>query len=425
MALTLASPSLAPLQSRDFRLLLVGFAIGQMLMPLQFFTQILWVQQHAPRDIWLILVALIGASRGIGSLVFGLYGGALADRFDRRKLLMTTQGLLVATTLTIGALMLTGIQGPFAFALFYLLTFLAAGLQAIDAPTRLAIVPDVLGADRVAAGMALNMAAGQLAMPMALLGMGFLITSLGFGGAYAFSATGHVVAIICLALMAYQPDASQRKEVTGGYRFSHALADIREGLRYARGYPLVLWAILLLVAMMALGFPATANLGPTWITTVIGVSVANVGYVAMTWGFGAFFAAVAMARFTTFEKRGRLIAFGASLFAVSFVVFVAKPTVLNAILGNIGLGAGMTITMISTTVLIQNVVPNAVRGRIMSLLQLNMGCAQLMTVPVAAIGQWVPLTALFPVMALITLGAIVAILVFRPEIRRATVTTQA
>lgn len=421
MALSLSSPALAPLQVRDFRLLLVGFAIGQMLMPLQFFTQILWVQENAPHDIWLILVALIGASRGVGSLLFGLYGGALADRFDRRKLLITTQLLLVISTLTIGGLMLTGIKGPLGFGLFYLLTFLAAGLQAIDAPTRLAIVPDVLGPDRVSAGMALNQAAGQLAMPTALLGMGFMVTTMGYGGAYIFSAVGHLTAIVCLALMHYLPEASQHHAGYTPYRFGKALSDVREGVRYARSHSEVLWIILLLVAMMALGFPATANLGPTWITTVIGVSVANVGFVAMTWGLGAFFGAVLMARLSSFEKRGRLIAFGATLFAVSFVIFVAQPTVLFAVVGNFGLGAGMTITMVSSTVLIQHVVPNAVRGRIMSLVQLNMGFAQLMTLPVATIGQWLPLTTLFPSMALLTLAVIAAILIFKSEVRRAVI----
>ena len=134
-----------PLGNRNFRLILGGAAIGHLLMPLQFVTQILWVQAHAPKDVWLILVALIGASRGVGALTFGLYGGALADRFDRRKLLMTTQALLVVMTIGITGLMLGSEGGTVGFVLFFLLTFLSAGLQSIDMPTRLAIVPDILG----------------------------------------------------------------------------------------------------------------------------------------------------------------------------------------------------------------------------------------------------------------------------------------
>ena len=86
---------LAPLQNPNFRLLLAGFAIGQMLMPLQFITQILWVQSTAPRDVWLILVAFIATSRGLGALAFGLYGGALADRFNRQRLLLLMQFLQI------------------------------------------------------------------------------------------------------------------------------------------------------------------------------------------------------------------------------------------------------------------------------------------------------------------------------------------
>ena len=101
----LATGALAPLHNRDFRFLLAGFAIGQMLMPLQFITQILWVQSTAPGNIWLILVAFIATSRGLGGLAFGLYGGALADRFNRKHLLQLILGLQVLTTSAIAGFM--------------------------------------------------------------------------------------------------------------------------------------------------------------------------------------------------------------------------------------------------------------------------------------------------------------------------------
>jgi predicted MFS family arabinose efflux permease len=123
-----------------------------------------------------------------------------------------------------------------------------------------------------------------------------------------------------------------------------------------------------------------------------------------------------MARFSSFERRGLFVAGGALLFCISFVVFVIDPSVTNAVLGNLGLGAGMTITMVSSTILIQHIVPNEVRGRIMSILQLNMGVAQTMTMPIALLGQWLTLQALFPALAIVTLGTVVALLVLRPQI---------
>jgi MFS family permease len=404
------------LGNRDFRLLLSGFAIGQVLGPLQFLTQILWVQKNAPEDTWLILVALIGASRGVGALTFGLYGGALADRYDRRILLMATQALLVVTTLAISALMFVNVTGVAGFALFFILALFGAGLQSIDIPTRLAIVPDILGPELTPAGMSLNQVTGQLAMPVAMIGTGFIIDGLGFGGAYLLSVVGHVMVIVFLAQMAYQTEFSEHTRKVGPYGFGDAVADVREGLAYARNHSVVLGIIVLLVTMMGLGFPATANLGPTWITTVVGVEIRDLGFVVMTWGVGALIAAVTLMRFSNIERRGRLVAFGAVLFSVSFIVFVIDHSVANAVIGNLGLGAGMTITTVSSTILIQQLVPNEVRGRIMSIFQLNMGFAQLMTMPVAVLGQWLTLQVLFPILAVITLVTVLFILVINRQI---------
>jgi MFS transporter, DHA1 family, staphyloferrin A biosynthesis exporter len=404
------------LGNRDFRLLLGGTALGQMLGPLQFLTQILWVQANAPENIWLVLVAMIGASRGLGALTFGLYGGALADRYDRRVLLIVAQLLLVAITCAISALMFSGVTGVLGFAVFFFLAFLAAGLQAVDAPTRLAIVPDILGPELTPSGMSLAQVAVQLSMPVAMLATGFIIHELDFGGAYLFSVSGHLLVIFFLLLMRYE--AATPVEASSSYGFGQALNDVREGLAYARGHNTVLWIIILLVIMMSLGFPATANLGPTWINTEVGVPIKDMGYIVMNWGIGSLAAALFLTRFSKVAHRGRLIAGGAILFCVSFVIFVSDRTVTNVVLGNLGLGAGMTITSVSSTILIQQLVPNEVRGRIMSLFQLNMGFAQLMTMPVAMLAQWLTLSVLFPLLAGVTLIVVLLVIVTQRQIIR-------
>jgi MFS family permease len=227
--------------------------------------------------------------------------------------------------------------------------------------------------------------------------------------------------IVCLTLMTYERITSRAEDKNSRYGFTEGINDVRYGLSYARQHPVVLWTILLLVCMMGLGFPATANLGPTWLTTVVGVSIAQVGMVAMNWGLGALTAAVALTYFSSIERRGALIAGGAIIFSLSFIVFVSDHTVINAVVGNFGLGFGMTFTMVSSTILIQRIVPNEVRGRIMSLIQLNLGFAQLMTMPVAVLGQWLTLPVLFPVMAGLTLVAVITILITQPQVARARV----
>ena len=404
-----------PLANPNFRYLLAGNALNQMLGPLQFLTQILWVQHHAPEDIWLILVALIGASRGLGALTFGLYGGALADRFDRRKLLLVAQVLLIISTLGIGFLMLSGIGGLLGFSIFFSLALISAGLQSIDIPTRLAIVPDIVGAELAPRGIAINQLVAQIAMPAAMFATGFIIYWLGFGGAYLFSIIGNVIIIVCLVLMRHTPHEPSHN-VQGAYGFRRGLTDVKVGLNYARQQPVVLWVIILLVAMMSLGFPATANLGPTWITKFVGVPVRDVGFVVMTWGVGSLIGALILTKLSHVERRGRFIVFGAITFCSSFFIFVMDNTILNTVLGNLGLGAGMTITTVSSTILIQQLVPNEVRGRLMSIFQLNMGFAQLMTMPVAILGQWVSLPVLFPIMAIVTGVVVMTVLLTQRQI---------
>ena len=405
---------LAPLENRDFRLLFTGSAVGHTMMPLQFLTQIFWVQETAPENVWLLLVSLIGASRGVGALTFGLYGGALADRFDRRKLLMVSQALLLITTVLIAALMHFSDGEILGFALFYLLTFVSAGMFSIDAPTRMAITPDILGRDLTPAGMSLNQAAIQLSMPLAILASGFVIDEFGYSGAYFLSALGHLAVLGALVPMKYRKSTSTGP--AGTYGFGRIIRDIREGLGYARHEPVVLWTIVLMFALMGIGFPATSNLGPTWITTVVGVEIRWVGLVAMSWGIGAFASAVVMMRYASFERRGILIAAGAVTFSVAFVIFVADHSVINAVIGNLGLGVGMTMASLSSTILVQHRVPNEIRGRIMSLFQLNMGFAQLMTLPVAALAQWLTLQVLFPWMALTLLVIVLSILASQRQI---------
>ena len=118
----------APLALRDFRLLFLGLLIGQALSPFQFVAQIIWVQMSAADDVRIVLVGLIAAVRGVGMLVFGLYGGALADRFDRRKLLIITQLAALAFNVAIGCLMIFGAAEGALLLVFYVLVFLSSAL---------------------------------------------------------------------------------------------------------------------------------------------------------------------------------------------------------------------------------------------------------------------------------------------------------
>ena len=268
------SGALAPLNNPNYRLLLLGFAIGQMIMPLQFITQILWVQHFAPADIWLILVALIAACRGLGAFCFGLYGGALADRFNRKHLLIFILVLQMIGTLLIAALMMAGDGGALSFVLFFVMTFLTSGLQSIDAPTRLALLPDVVGPALTPAGMSLNQVAGQVAMPLAMMMTGFLIHQFDFGGAYLISALG--LAAASLFIFVYR-----NYFLKSGPEFESYLRTISEG-------SVVEWSgFVVLIASSCLFFNAAKrwiNSLSRYILFAASAGTFAIGMEEMSWG---------------------------------------------------------------------------------------------------------------------------------------------
>jgi predicted MFS family arabinose efflux permease len=109
---------------------------------------------------------------------------------------------------------------------------------------------------------------------------------------------------------------------------------------------------------------------------------------------------------------------GGALFCAAFLLFASGHTVPFAVAGNLGLGAGLTLAQISASALILTIVPNEMRGRVMSLLMLNMGVGQLITLPLAAIGQAVGLEVLFPFVAVTCAVTVAAIALTHPSIWR-------
>jgi MFS family permease len=384
-------------------------------LPLQITTQIFWVQEHTDPDIRIVLIGLLATIRGAGMLGFGIYGGALADRFNRRRLLLTTQPLAVAMHIGILALIITTNGETAALVPFFLLILGSSALWAIDGPTRQAMVPDIIGQRAAVQGLALNTAGAWALTPIAIIVSGFLIEGVGFTGAYTLLVVFQIAAVLVLIPLRYQRrDSANRPAAAPGLR------GIVDGIRYIRGHPTLLSVILLMFLMTAIGMPAVSGLGPTWITTVVGASFSEFGLIGAVWGLSGLAISLALTRYAALERLGIVIVLGTLLFAVGFIIFAADDTALFASLGNAALGAGLVATQIAGTALIAHLAPNAVRARIMSLLLLDRALAQLLSLPVAGVGQAVGLTTVFPILAVTCLLAVSLVIALRPQIWRAT-----
>jgi MFS family permease len=402
------------LRHRDYSLMWLGMLFGSALMPMQFVTQILFLSEHSGESSRLVLSGLLGAARGAAMLTFSLFGGALADRFDRRRLLMVSQSFGLLTGVVIAVVMLTTPGGQvLTLSLFIALIFVSSGLGSIDGPTRLSMVPELVGREDLPNAIALDAVAFQLGFPLGLPLTGVLIDAIGFGWTYVVTLGAYASLIITVALMKYRPVRR-----TGHVRPS-LFADIRFGVSYARSRPAVLWLIAISFAVGGLGLPVVANLGPVWTSRVLGLSPTGVGFLAMTWGVGAMVGSLLMTNVGHFKSKGYLVLCAAAGFAVCVVLFgYSRIVPLSAVI-NLGLGSMLTVSSVASTSLVQRMVHNDVQGRVMSLFMMSGGLSQLLTLPIGGLAQWATFEFTMPLMGWISLATIAAIALTQPAVRNA------
>lgn len=401
--------SLQPLASRDFRLLFFGSLTVWLAMPLQFITQIFWIQDTFP-DREVLYVGLMSASRGLAMLSFGLIGGAFADRYERRRVILVSQCVALAVNGGIALLMLTMPVGDATFYGILVLTFASAAVLAVDMPARNASLPSVVPAAHLPGAVSLGMMTMQITPPLTLPVAGLLNQN--FDAAYIF--TGSLAIWLVILPLA---NALRYRSTGGAAALGGMFANISSGLRYSRADRIIFGAVGLVVALQVIGMPGAGTLGPVWITSVLGLSEAQFGLVAMVWGLGAVTASLVFTRYPGQAMRGSTICAAAIAFGCGAIVFGHAQWVPLTIVANFVLGFSLAATMLSGTAIAQVVVSEDMRGRVMGLFPLAIGMAMLNAAPVSALAELTSLEFVMPLAGWLTLTAIVVIVFTQPALR--------
>jgi len=209
-----------------------------------------WMQTVAA--LWLMLsltgsgvaVGLTTALQFLPMLLFGAWGGLLADRFAKRKLLMVTQALMALPAIGLFAVTEAGIAAPW----MVLLAVLAMGtVNSVDNPTRQSFVIEMVGPDRVVNAVSLNSVIVQSARIVGPAFAGLLIAGVGVGPCFAVNAFSFVAMI--LALWRMNP-----AQLRAGPRAAREAGAIRAGLRYVRGTPELAVPLALMALVGTFGF---------------------------------------------------------------------------------------------------------------------------------------------------------------------------
>ncbi len=319
-----------------------------------------WMQTVAA--VWLILtltdsgvaVGLTTALQFLPMLLFGAWGGLLADRMSKRRLLIVTQSLMMVPAIGLLVVTATGVVTPW---MVYLGVFAFGLLNAVDNPTRQSFVIEMVGPERVVNAVSLNSVIVQAARIGGPALAGILIATVGVGPCFAINALTFVAMIVALALM----DPRQLREPPVAPRERGA---IRAGLRYVARTPELALPLALMGLVGTLGFNFQVVL-PLLAKFSFGGGAMTYGALVSAMAVGS----IAGALITGAHGRTgpRLIAGGALAFGVSALGAAAMPSLALEIPLLVVLGAAAVTFAATINSSLQLAVEPEMRGRVMAL----------------------------------------------------------
>jgi MFS family permease len=342
-----------------------------------------------------------GFVRGLPLLLLSLHGGALADRMDRRKLLVIAQLASMAVALTIAALVAADLM---TIWLLLPLTFLSSAVMSFDQPARQALVPDLVPPERVTHAVTLNSMAMFCSMAGGPALAGFLIAVVGLAGGYTVVAMTYLGVLVAVLMIHARP-APARTAQHGG----SALKDIGEGLRYVRGEPVVFWLISVTFAITVLGMAFT-NLAPLIITDVLGGGATSLGWVLTAWGIGAVAGSIVLAGWLpVIPSKGLLVLAMVAVFVAGLVGFAYATSITLAAFCQFLPGLANTSIMVISNAVILSVTPAMLRGRVMGIYYMNRGLMPIGALLSAVLGEAIGVQHAIAALALLSGLAVVLV----------------
>jgi MFS family permease len=319
-----------------------------------------WMQVVA--EMWLVLqLTHSGFAVGVGAalqfapmLLVGAWGGLIADRFDKRRLLIATQ-----TAMALPALLLLALTASGAIELWmlYLLIFARGAVNAVDNPARQAFLVELVGPDRLVNAVSLGSALVNGARTIGPAIAGVVIATIGVELCFALNALSFAAMLLALRGM----DRAALRRVPPAAREA---GQLRSGLRYVRATP-QLWIPLALMAIVGTFTFNFQTLLPLLATFGFGGGAS--AYAALTTAMGLGAIAGAVANGARSRVRPALLSGAAAAFGALVVAAAAAPSAALATLALVPVGAASVVFAASLNSYLQLAVAPEMRGRVMAL----------------------------------------------------------
>ncbi|CAN5766806.1 MFS transporter [soil metagenome] len=345
--------TLRALRHRNFRLFTTGQSISLIGT---------WMQQVAVG--WLVyrltesplLLGVVGfVSMGPGFLI-APFAGVLADRYDKRRIIMTTQTVMMAQALLLGVLILTD---RISVGWILVLMGVLGVTTGFDIPTRQSFLIEMVDdRDDLPNAIALNSSIFNGARLIGPAVAGFAIAAVGEGWVILVNGVSYLAVLAGLATMRIPPRSTAPQ---GGA----VLRRLSEGFRYAFAFQPIRTILLLVAVVSLLGVPFSVLL-PVVATDVLGGGPRTLGMLMAANGLGALSGALFLAARPSVRGLGRVIVVSATLFGTALLLLAFARSLVTAVPLLVLAGFGMMAQMASSNTVLQTLVDDDKRGRVMS-----------------------------------------------------------
>ena len=302
-----------------------------------------------------LAVAALTTVQLIPILIFALGAGSLADAIDRRRLLFVTQIGLMACS---GALLLLSLQSNPPLIAIFAVAFLAAGIGAVDQPTRSSAVPRLVPAERLPAAIALNQLNFQVGSVVGPAIGGLLIATVGLSGAYLVDVLTFTASLVGIAAIAPLPPL--------GAVTRPGLAAIREGLSFVAARRVILSTFVIDLNAMIFGMPT--SLFPALALDVFKVGPAGLGLLAAAPAVGAFLGALLSGWVSAVRRIGFAVIVAVAIWGAAIALFGLSTFSFPLALVFLAIaGAADVLSAVFRSTIVQLETPDLLRGRVTSI----------------------------------------------------------
>lgn len=341
----------AGLKHRNYRLWFIGQIISLFGSWMQMTAQAFFIFEltHSPA-----FLGYVGFANGLPSWLFMLHGGVIADRFSRKNILVITQTIMMLLAFVLAFLTFTHIVQPWHIIV---LTFFLGIVNAFDAPARQAFVNELVPKKDLLNAIALNsmMFHSAAAIGPAVAGITYAV----LGPAWCFVINGISFLAVIYNLMKMKFEPSTKKIMN-----KSVSRDLIDGLKYLKTQKQIL-LIMFIVSFSTMFGLSIATLFPAWAVKILQGDATTNGLLQASRGVGAVICSLVIASSSKYLARGKVLIFGLASLPIFMIIFSLNSSFILSALILVGIGAGIIAVNNMANGLIQTLVSEEFRGRVM------------------------------------------------------------